>query len=201
MTKHLWEMTRDEFDAAIDNHVIPVVIWYGKTEKGKKGKPRYVLDESRGEDVRGRLDRILKPYWEAMDPAGRIPLKEWMAKSMTNILATACPDSAVYQYAFPDGNIIFLLNVALWIKQSRGATRYSGTLRVQVIKHAIEKYIPVPQAILEEYKGEDWADEALNQLAALKKAPENTWSGLKPGMDKTMAELRKTWEASEPYLK
>jgi len=43
--------------------------------------------------------------------------------------------------------------------------------------------------------------DARNQLAALEKAPENTWSGLKPGMDRTMAELRKTWEASEPYLK
>lgn len=42
--------------------------------------------------------------------------------------------------------------------------------------------------------------DARNQLAALEKAPENTWSGLKPSMDRTMAELKKTWEASAPYL-
>ena len=42
--------------------------------------------------------------------------------------------------------------------------------------------------------------DARNQLAALEKAPEDAWGGLKPGMDRAMAELRKTWEASEPYL-
>ena len=41
---------------------------------------------------------------------------------------------------------------------------------------------------------------AREQLAALEKAPENTWSGFKADMDKAMAELRKAWEASEPYL-
>jgi len=41
---------------------------------------------------------------------------------------------------------------------------------------------------------------AREQLATLKKAPEDTWSGLKPGMDKAMADLKKTWEESAPYL-
>jgi len=42
---------------------------------------------------------------------------------------------------------------------------------------------------------------ARNQLTALEKAPEDTWSGLKVNMDKTMAELKTNWEASEPHLK
>jgi hypothetical protein len=41
---------------------------------------------------------------------------------------------------------------------------------------------------------------ARNQLTALEKAPENSWGALKPGMDRTMAELRKTWEVSALYL-
>jgi hypothetical protein len=41
---------------------------------------------------------------------------------------------------------------------------------------------------------------AREQLAALEKAPADTWSGLKPGMDKAMADLKKTWEESAPYL-
>jgi len=43
--------------------------------------------------------------------------------------------------------------------------------------------------------------DARKQLAALEKAPENAWGGLKPGMDRAMAELRKAWDEAEPHLK
>ena len=41
---------------------------------------------------------------------------------------------------------------------------------------------------------------ARNQLAALEKAPENAWGGLKADMDRAMQELRKAWDAAEPHL-
>ena len=43
--------------------------------------------------------------------------------------------------------------------------------------------------------------DARKQLAALEKAPENDWGGLKPGMDRAMQELSKAWEAAQPHLK
>ena len=42
---------------------------------------------------------------------------------------------------------------------------------------------------------------ARNQLKELEKAPEKTWSGAKPNMDKAMTELRKTLETTEAQLK
>jgi hypothetical protein len=42
---------------------------------------------------------------------------------------------------------------------------------------------------------------ARNQLKELEKASENAWSGAKANLDKTMADLSKTWEATQVHIK
>jgi hypothetical protein len=42
---------------------------------------------------------------------------------------------------------------------------------------------------------------ARNQLKELEKAPEKTWNGVRANLDKTLVDLRKTWEATEVHTK
>jgi hypothetical protein len=42
---------------------------------------------------------------------------------------------------------------------------------------------------------------ARNQLKELEKAPEKTWGGVRASLDKTLVDLRKTWEATEVHAK